>query len=82
MGSDPSTAKEPSAEEVVLRVIRNTGSWVKRLLGFALRYFGWLFLAFLSTVGGVFLVALFADWSLERLLASGLAWPVLGCWHL
>lgn len=50
---------------------------MKRLLGFLARYFGWLFLAFLSTVGGVFLVMLFTDWSLNSLLASGLAWPLM-----
>ena len=49
-----------------------------RLLGFLGLWFGWLFLAFLSTVGGAFLVMLFADWGLDTLLASSLAWPVLG----
>jgi hypothetical protein len=51
---------------------------LKRLLGFLSRYFGWLFLASLSTLGGAFLLMLFADWGLNTLLASGLAWPVLG----
>jgi len=51
---------------------------VKRLFGFLGRYFGWLFLAAVSTLGGVFLVMLFADWGLDTLLASGLVWPILG----
>jgi len=50
---------------------------LKRFLGFLTRYFGWLFLAFVSTVGGVFLVMLFTDWSVQSLLASGLAWPLM-----
>ncbi len=46
---------------------------MKRLLEFLGLYFSWLFLAFLSTIGGVFLVMLFADWSVASLLASGMA---------
>ena len=49
-----------------------------RLLGFLGRYFGWLFLASLSTLGGAFLLMLFTDWGLDTLLSSVLAWPVLG----
>ncbi len=51
---------------------------MKRLLEFLGLYFSWLFLAFLSTIGGVFLVMLFADWSVASLLASGMAWPLMG----
>lgn len=51
---------------------------MKRFFGFLIRYFGWLFLAFLSTIGGAFLLMLFADPGVDALLASGLAWPVLG----
>jgi hypothetical protein len=57
-----------------------TSRWaleLKRFLGFLTRYFGWLLLAFVSTIGGVFLAMLFADWSLQSLLASGLAWPLM-----
>ena len=49
-----------------------------RFFGFLGRYFGWLFLATLSTLGGVLLLTLFADWGVDTLLASGLVWPVLG----
>ena len=51
---------------------------MKRLLGFLGLYAAWLFLASMSTIGGVFLVMLFADWSVGSLLASGLAWPLMG----
>ena len=51
---------------------------MKRFFRFLIRYFGWLFLASLSTLGGAFVLVLFADWGLDTLLASGLAWPVLG----
>jgi hypothetical protein len=51
---------------------------MKRLLGFLGRYCLWLALAAFSTLGGVFLVMLFADWSVGSLLASGLAWPLMG----
>ena len=51
---------------------------MKRLLGFLGLYFAWLFLASVSTLGGVFLVMLFADWSVASLLASGLVWPLMG----
>jgi hypothetical protein len=51
---------------------------VKRLLGFLARYLGWLTLAAVSTLGGGLLVMLFRDWTLKALLASTLAWPLLG----
>ena len=50
---------------------------LKRLLGFLARYFLWLFLAFVSTIGGVFLVTAFADWSVDMLFGSALAWPLI-----
>ena len=51
---------------------------MKRFFGFLTRYIGWLLLAFLSTLGGILLLIVFADWGLDTLLASGLVWPVLG----
>ncbi len=51
---------------------------MKRFFGFLSRYFGWLFLASLSTLGATFLLMLFADWGPDTLLASGLVWPVMG----
>ncbi len=49
---------------------------MKRLLGFLGWYLLWLGLAFAFTFGGLFLVMLFADWTLGSLLASGLALPL------
>ena len=51
---------------------------MKRLLGFLGRYVGWLMLTAASTLGGGLLVMLFRDWTLKALLASTLAWPLLG----
>ena len=48
------------------------------MFGFLGRYFGWLFLAFLSTVGCALLTMVFSDWGLDTLLISGLVWPALG----
>ena len=51
---------------------------MKRILAFLGLYFLWLVIAAFSTLGGVFLVMLFADWSIGSLLASGFAWPTMG----
>jgi hypothetical protein len=51
---------------------------MKRFLFWLTRYFGWLSLAFISTLGGALLVMLFKDWTLKAVLVSLMAWPVLG----
>jgi hypothetical protein len=51
---------------------------VRRLIGFLARYLAWLVLAAGATLGGALAVMLFRDWTLEALLASSLAWPLLG----
>ena len=56
----------------------NTPETMKRFLFWLTRYFGWLFLAFVSTLGGALLVMLFKDWTLKTLVMSLMAWPALG----
>lgn len=56
----------------------NTSETMKRFLFWLTRYFGWLFLAFVSTLGGALLVMLFKDWTLKTLVMSLMAWPALG----
>ena len=51
---------------------------LKGLFGFLALYALWLCLAVFSTLGGVFLMVLVADWDLPTLLASSLAAPALG----
>jgi hypothetical protein len=50
---------------------------LKRLLAFLTRYFLWLGLAVMATLGSLLLVMLFADWDFGSLVASGLAFPAL-----
>lgn len=44
---------------------------------FLARYFGWLALSGLVTLGGGTVIMLFKDWSLLTILASQLVWPRL-----
>jgi hypothetical protein len=44
---------------------------------FLARYFGWLALTGLVTLGGGTIIMLFKDWSLLTILASQLVWPRL-----
>jgi len=44
---------------------------------FLARYFGWLALTGLVTLGGGTVIMLFKDWSLLTILASQLVWPRL-----
>lgn len=44
---------------------------------FLARYFGWLALTGLVTVGGGTIIMLFKEWSLLTILASQLVWPRL-----
>ncbi len=44
---------------------------------FLVRYFGWLMLSALVTVGGGTVIMLFKEWSLLTILASQLVWPRL-----
>lgn len=44
---------------------------------FLVRYFGWLMLSALVTLGGGTIIMLFKEWSLLTILASQLVWPRL-----
>jgi len=44
---------------------------------FLARYFGWLALSGLVTLGGGTIIMLFKEWSLLTILASQLVWPRL-----
>ena len=44
---------------------------------FLARYFGWLVLSGLVTLGGGTVIMLFKEWSLLTILASQLVWPRL-----
>ena len=58
------------AVSITTRVVRGTPL-------FLVRYFGWLMLSALVTLGGGTVIMLFKEWSLLTILASQLVWPRL-----
>jgi len=48
------------------------------LIGWMARYFGWLLLTGLVTLGGAAVLMLFKDWTIKSLFTSMMAWPALG----
>ena len=58
-------------------VLRISARMVGGFPAFLARYFGWLALSGLVTLGGGTVIMLFKDWSLLTILASQLVWPRL-----
>ena len=59
------------------RVLNTPTRFVTGFPVFLARYFGWLALTGLVTLGGGTVIMLFKDWSLLTILASQLVWPRL-----
>ncbi|MCA1791004.1 MAG: hypothetical protein LC667_14450 [Thioalkalivibrio sp.] len=59
------------------RVLRIPTQIVSGFPIFLARYFGWLVLSGLVTLGGGTVIMLFKEWSLLTILASQLVWPRL-----
>jgi len=59
------------------RALRMPTRIVTGFPAFLARYFGWLALTGLVTLGGGTVIMLFKDWSLLTILASQLVWPRL-----
>ena len=55
-----------------------TKAAVGSLTRWLMRYFGWLGLTMMLTLGGVMLLMLFKDWTIKSLFTSAMAWPALG----
>ncbi len=58
-------------------LLRTPARVVSGFPAFLARYFGWLALSGLVTLGGGTVIMLFKDWSLLTILASQLVWPRL-----
>ncbi len=59
------------------RAVSITTRVVRGIPLFLVRYFGWLMLSALVTLGGGTVIMLFKEWSLLTILASQLVWPRL-----
>ncbi|MBS0002057.1 MAG: hypothetical protein KFF45_03160 [Thioalkalivibrio sp.] len=59
------------------RLLKAPGRILRGLPAFLIRYFGWLALSGLVTLGGGTVIMLFKEWSLLTILASQLVWPRL-----
>ena len=51
---------------------------ISRILGWLVRYFAWLTLTGIATLGGATFLMLFKDWTIKSLFTSMMAWPALG----
>jgi len=55
-----------------------TRAAVGGLTRWLMRYFGWLGLTMMLTLGGAMILMLLKDWTIKSLFTSAMAWPALG----